>query len=290
MISPISIALVVISIVLAIYVTVGVVRQRRFDISDAIATIGICLTVLLSFQELNALVSTATPTPTPTVAPPISPAITSVQALTVVSATDFAGPLPTPTPHSYFRDDFGGSELDSAKWSMVNGIVRVRDGRLLLESSSAVFPYVAARNNPFPEKGDFTFTARIRFPTVTHRGVGMVLGVVGSQLPTVRPSSGEQVMGLVMQVWQDQQSGWQILFGSKLERVHYLESPDYLQHVIEMKYHNQQYQIWVDGAWVYTSARMTQRPGELWFGNYLSMTTSENWSSLEVDSILVTIP
>jgi len=91
----------------------------------------------------------------------------------------------------------------------------------------------------------------------------------------------------IWSIWQDA-NGWRIeLKLDAMLRVYQLPAPETIQHLVELKYAKSQYHVYVDGQLVYTSSLTPARPSVLWFGNPVDVGSNGEWSSLEIDSILV---
>ena len=120
-------------------------------------------------------------------------------------------PVASPIPSNYFAEDFEGNKLDATKWETIGGVVTIGSGRVHLESASRTFPYIYAKENPFPLQGDFSFSVRLRYPSVTGWGVGLTVGTV---LP---PSGAGAYPSGILQIWQDRADGWEVSYDQREE-------------------------------------------------------------------------
>ena len=75
-------------------------------------------------------------------------------------------PSKAQTNDTFFTENFEGTSLDAAKWSVsentnqsgypaYGGSVELADGSLTLSSNGSSFPFIYSTINPFPVTGDF---------------------------------------------------------------------------------------------------------------------------------------
>lgn len=232
-------------------------------------------------------VMTATPVPPTSTPAPATPLADTI----IVPPTATAAPTltPTPSPSAPLSDEFTGAGLDDQKWVVIQGAgqVEVADGVARLTSAGQTFPLVYARTNPFPAEGNFTVKVRLRYVSVAERGVGFRLGTTladyGANQDLAR---AELFQGRLIEIWQDAVN-WHVAVGEQNTPVHVLPAPDLDWHQVDVNYIEGVYQIRLDGAEVYRSNPLAQRPAVLWFGNPAQVDSAGPWSSLELESVTV---
>ena len=108
----------------------------------------------------------------------------------VFIAVGFLCLAPLTAESQVFQDDFDGTALNPAVWSVdvgTGGQVVVADGVVTVTCTGNVFPFATTMQDPFPP-GDFLVSVRMRYNTVVQAGDGF--GALGMKAPAVRFSFG----------------------------------------------------------------------------------------------------
>ena len=240
--------------------------------------------IVTHLWDTTQLLPSPTPTNTATPLPTFTSLPTSTQLPTFTQPPTFtprptSRPMPTPLLVN-FREEFDGSGLDKSTWEVVGPAVEVKGGVMTLKSTLAVFPYVYAKQNPFPVQGNFVLEVAFRYLTVAEWGVGFVADKV---LPPAGPRP-QFTTNPILYLWQDAQMPLRVdLLGIK---VFPASKSDLARHTVELQYSGK-YDVLVDGTLVYTSPPTSSRPSALWIGNPANLVTSAGWTSLEIDYIRI---
>jgi len=241
---------------------------------------------------------TNTTTPVPTAATPKAPLAEFSLTANALQRAATITPTTVPTvPRSnvIFVDNFNGSGLDTARWTLEQGIgnVVVRNGALRIASSRSQYPYIHSQDNYFPSTGNFQLTYRFRYSEVKDCGVGIIM--TGYLVPAgltqdeaARRQQTAEANGVQAGVWQDRQNGLQLWFRSGSDRVDVpFGGPDTNWHEMAIKYVGDQYMLYLDGRLAYTSRPTPYRPRYIWMGHPADLGVDCQWDTLEVDYIKV---
>jgi hypothetical protein len=176
-----------------------------------------------------------------------------------------------------FHDDFDGTALDPAVWSVdlgTGGQVVVADGVVTVTCTGNVFPVVTSVQDPFPP-GDFVVRVRMRYNTVVQAGdgFGALDNFWGDEGAACRP----------FLAWQDG-NVWFVEAGGPM----YLLSPrpDTQYHVYEWTYIGGRYAVALDGTTLSVND-CTLRPTKLFFGHPHPIIAGPPWTSFEIDYVRV---
>ena len=206
-----------------------------------------------------------------------------------------------------FSEDFEGSEVDAAKWVVLEntnlsgypaygGSVNVADGYLSLSSNGSSFPWVYTASNPFPETGDFTVEFNLTYTCVGDSGNGVM---ISTGMPTLDSNWHNKIVTLwAHDEGPDHGVVYMEFFNSLVYRMNIPGfKPSSPPHSYKVTYAQGNYTIYVDGVNVATT-QSQQRPTMIGFGNppnpevpQSPQTVAEwgywGWSSFKVDSIKV---
>lgn len=249
--------------------------------ASPIATTGLLTTTSPSIAT-NLITTTPSPLPTLTPQPTNTPFPTNTPRPTNTPLpTDTPRPtntpIPSPTPVN-FTEEFDTLNINETVWENVGPPLELTDGYVSLKSTLGIFPYVYGKQNLFPTQGNFTLEFSFRYPTVTDRGVGFVIG------ETVPPYGSNPNSESFFSVWQDSRHPLNIRFMGT--DIFTFAGNDILQHTVNLIYDGK-YDILVDGTVVYSSPPIDVRPTALWFGNPVNVGANGAWSSLEIHYIRI---
>lgn len=205
---------------------------------------------------------------------------------------------------SYFQEEFSGNSLDPSSWISYNnsGTIIVENGVVKLNRSnipSNTFPYVKSTDKIFPQEGSFNIDIKYRFLSTGRFGDGITISAEATPNNGIDPGSNLYSY-MVFMAYQDKTSG--LSFGKIicdenglncsnrqfLKPFNYTEDLNY--HVFRINYSAEgQYSIFLenDTQPAYVSSKNQRRPKYIWFGNSLQTSTTDLWSSLEIDYIKV---
>jgi len=176
-----------------------------------------------------------------------------------------------------FQDDFDGTALDPAVWSVdfgTDGQVVVADGVVKVTCTGNVFPVVTSVQDPFPQS-DFVVSVRMRFNAVAQAGdgFGALDNFWGDEGAACRP----------FLVWQDG-NVWFVEAGGPM----YLLGPipDTQYHVYEWTYIGGRYTVALDGTTLSVND-CALRPTRLFFGHAHPIVAGPPWTSFEIDYVRV---
>jgi hypothetical protein len=176
-----------------------------------------------------------------------------------------------------FHDDFDGTALDPAVWSVEpgDGQVSVADGVTTLSCPGNTFPVVTTLNDPFPP-GDFLVRVRLRYVSVAWCGDGF-----GALDNFWEDYYGDACRPFLL--WQDQ-LGWYSYSGGT--GYYYIgPGPNTDYHVYEWIYLNGRYTFSLDGATL-SSGDCAPRATRLFFGHPHPISCAP-WTSFEIDYVHV---
>ena len=175
-----------------------------------------------------------------------------------------------------FHDDFDGTSLDPAKWTIAGGgTVAVAGGFATLSSTNGdMFPYVTSVTNSFPPTGDFLIRVGFRYPDprLGGNGFGSPNGlVIGNP-------------GVGFWVWQDQLIGGGLRAACGDNLVQLAPAPETNYHVYEWRCIGTTYSFYVDAQLVATDASKF-RPNGFFFGHPTPFTYCCGWTTQEIDFV-----
>jgi hypothetical protein len=176
-----------------------------------------------------------------------------------------------------FHDDFDGTALDPAVWSVdlgTGGQVVVADGVVTVTCTGNVFPVVTSVRDPFPP-GDFLVRVRMRYNTVVQAGdgFGALDNFWGDEGAACRP----------FLVWQDA-NVWLVEAGGPMYLLD--PRPDTQYHVYEWTYVAGRYAVDLDGTTLSVND-CALRPTRLFFGHPHPIVAGPPWTSFEIDFVHV---
>lgn len=207
----------------------------------------------------------------------------------------------------YFQEEFNAERtantLDTNKWIVYPnnppGITTIKEGNgyvFLTTTRSLVFPYVLSKSNPFPD-GDFTLEFGIQFTSVPIRGSGLVFSVVApaNGVSEVEKDTSEVYF---FGVWQGKNDGLDITYNGYCAvglsctnpgtLVYETSSPNTINQKIVLKRIGAVYEVYVNGAKVFTSPPSQVKPDAIWFGNPTNQGVPDTWTSFRIDYIRIT--
>jgi hypothetical protein len=195
----------------------------------------------------------------------------TLSSMTLVSISSASGPI--------FRDDFDGTSLDPAIWTvdMGDGQIEVGGGVVTLTCPGATFPVVTSVPGLFPATGDFVVRAGMQYLSQARCGDGF-----GAMDNFWENYLGAGVCRPFL-IWQDG-AGVHVYSGSVGNTV-LGPAPDLNYHVFEWTYMNGTYYFSLDGA-PRASGTCATRATQVFFGHPHPVGCSP-WTSFAIDFIEV---
>jgi hypothetical protein len=183
-----------------------------------------------------------------------------------------------PAGAGVFRDDFNGTAVDTAVWSIEesDGTVTLADGAILLSCpGGASFPVVTTRSDPFPP-GDFL--VRVRMKYVLQQNCGDGFGALDNFWELYQ---GQDVCRPFL-LWED--SGGHYVYSGSGGHTWLGPSAGSDWHVYEWLYTGGRYEFWMDGV-VRASGGCASRATKIFFGHPHPIHCNSGWTSFAIDFI-----
>lgn len=188
-----------------------------------------------------------------------------------------------------FLDDFNGILPDTSKWEIYEngGNVSLNNGLLELTSTpSNNFPYFRTRSDPFPANQDFLLEFRVKFPSITFWGVGLLTG-------TEAPSNGivynDPIPTRIFTYHTDafQPTFWFRYLFQNIFSANAIRDNNF--HKIDVEYRNNTYKYYFDDLEIF-SINSSIRPHSIFFGSPYNQNTlgAGTWTSMTLDYIKIT--
>ncbi|NIO48830.1 MAG: alpha/beta fold hydrolase [Candidatus Aminicenantes bacterium] len=197
-----------------------------------------------------------------------------------------------------FEDHFDGIQLDDSKWQYYGngGYINVSDSFVSLSSNAATFPYIYAKQNPFPETGDFFVNIKIQYSLLTLRGGGIVIGNLtppNNISVSYFDSHGKEI--ILFLISQDSFNHLRVVFvpcrndeecEDEISVIQLGENNKALNE-FQIFYSESRYKLLFNESLVFTSNETPRRPTSIYIGNPTNHGHSYTWSSFSVDSLEV---
>jgi pimeloyl-ACP methyl ester carboxylesterase len=178
------------------------------------------------------------------------------------------------------------------------------DGSITLNSNTSNFPVVISKNDIFPREGDFYVRVKFRYPTVTHRGVGLGIGFTGprpyyklySQFGIWNDTSSHNGFKFYYNDFSnDSSDGFCSNFTNSTsdtagrQTISNIGLSDSLWHLFEIYKIGNDYSVYIDRDVnkepIFTSViRNNCIPRKIWFGNFIE-DGGGSWTSFSLDEI-----
>ncbi|MBB5207888.1 hypothetical protein [Chiayiivirga flava] len=196
------------------------------------------------------------------------------------------------SPTRVLRDDFDGTQLDPAVWtvdanagsvSVAGGLARVAAG------DTTSFPFVTAATPLIPASGGFSVRWTATFERVAVHGACSLVGSRG--LPI---DGGDNPSTTFFAACQDSSVGYLVSVATAIDAPRTIAFQDSsgaeLSHDVEVCWLAARTEVWVDGTRVFVSARDPDvpMPDALWFGNYARGLIDSPWNDFSLDSVDIT--
>ncbi|MEM7029108.1 MAG: hypothetical protein AAF629_05905 [Chloroflexota bacterium] len=260
------------------------VIEDSSTLTDTPEIIPIATAPLMAITDTSVLLQAIEPLSRPQTSPLISPTTISPPTNTSIASPYF------------FEEDFSSISGLSQNWDVYQNdgrIVQSAEGIRLEQSIDNQYPFLIARNNPFPENGDFKVEISFRYGSLTAYGTGIAISACCEENAQTFPSLDEIFPNILFALWQDSIEGMTVLkrnYGAVFEYHHFLgkgnSSLQARQIVITYRDVDSNVTVFVDGYEI-TTITATQRPNQIWIGNPYIVEKPGEWTILEIESIRV---
>lgn len=207
------------------------------------------------------------------------------------------------SPVSAFLEDFNSDYSDASYWEADSnsGSISFSSEKIRLlrfDDTSISFPYIRNIRDIFPTTGEFSIDISFNYLTTGNFGDGIVVSKTSPPNSTSNFSNED----VLFKVWQDTPAKLRVVShvcpntDSSCNRLipnlfFHTSNIDLNSHILKIIYStNGTYTVYVDdlNTPIFVSSSNQDRPSKILLGSPVQTSTSDNWSSFEVDYVRVT--